>query len=113
MRMINWPAIIYVDGDDELTYVASESEWNNHPEWSAAEYDVEDVMIDSTGVVYRIGSMSSGVVQLDKTDQKISVTQLVTLVKRHAALNNACCIEKMGFRNIEEGMTIIASLADE
>jgi hypothetical protein len=111
--MINWPAVISVHGDDELIYIPSEIEWVNHPEWSAVNYDNEDILVDSRGRVYRIDDLIGGTVQPAATDQKISVTQLVTLVQRHAALNNACCIEKMGFRNIEAGMVIIASLTRE
>ena len=111
--MINWPAIINVDGDDELTYVASHAQWINHPEWSAEEYAADDVMIDSAGRVYRLDNMINGCVLPTATGQVISVNQLITLVQRHAVLNSACCIEKIGFRNIEEGLVIIASLAEE
>lgn len=111
--MINWPAFIVVYGDDELTYVASDVRWSNHPEWSAVEYAADDLLVDSTGRVYRIDNLVNGRVQPASTDQVISTNQLVTLVQRHAALNNACCIEKIGFRNIKEGMAIIASLAED
>lgn len=111
--MINWPAIINLVDDDELTYIASDADWLAHPEWFAVEYDDEDVLIDSKGIVYRLDSMSNEMVRPVKTDQVISLAQLVTLVQRHAAVNKTCCIEKIGFRNIEQGMAIVASLAEE
>lgn len=111
--MISWPAFIYVDGDDELTYIASDVQWIHHPEWSTVEYSADDVLVDSTGRIYLLDNMVNGRVQLASTDQVISVNQLVILVQRHAALNSTCCIEKIGFRNIEEGLAIIASLSEE
>jgi len=111
--MISWPAFIYVDGDDELTYIASDVQWINHPEWSTVEYSADDVLVDSTGRIYHMDNMLNGRVQPASTDQVISLNQLVLLVQRHAALNNACCIEKIGFRNIGEGLAIIASLTED
>lgn len=111
--MISWPAFIYVDGDDELTYIASYEQWINHPEWSTVEYSADDVLVDSTGRIYHLDNMVNDRVMPASTDQVISLNQLVIMVQRHAALNNACCIEKIGFRNTEEGLAIIASLSEE
>lgn len=111
--MISWPAFINVDGDDELTYIASDEQWINNTEWSTGEYSAGDVLVDSTGRIHLLNNMVNGRVVPVSTDQVISLNQLVILVQRHAALNNTCCIEKIGFRNIEEGLAIIASLSEE
>ncbi len=111
--MINWPAIIHYQGDDELHYVASELEWDNTPESSTTDYAGAAVMIDSTGHVYRLTEPQDGNGRLLATGQTFSVDDLVNLVQRHAAINNSCCVEKIGFRTIDEAMAIIASLAEE
>lgn len=111
--MINWPAIIHYQGDDELCYVASELEWESYPEWSTMDYAEAAVLIDSAGRVYRMAGLQDGNENLLATGQTISVNDLVKLVQRHAAMINTCCIEKIGFRTIDEAMAIIASLAEE
>ena len=111
--MINWPAIIHYQGDDELHYVASELEWENTPESSTTDYAGAAVMIDSTGHVYRLTEPQVGNGRLLATGQTFSVDDLVNLLQRHAAINNSCCVEKIGFRTIDEAMAIIASLAEE
>jgi len=111
--MVNWPAIIACDGDDELTYIASAAEWNSHPDRGSMGYGVDCRMIDSSGCVYHMDNMEGGEVQLLVTGHSMPVKELIALVQRHAALNNTCCIEKIGFRRIKEGLAIIASLVQE
>ncbi len=111
--MVNWPAIIACDGDDELTYITSATEWNSHPDRAVMGYGVDCRMIDSTGYVYHMDNMEDGEVQLLATGKSMSVKELIALVQRHAAMNNTCCIEKIGFRRIEEGLAIMASLVQE
>ena len=111
--MIDWPAIIHVDGDDELALVGSAQEWGSHDEWSAVEYSADDFLLDSGGQVYRLDCSTNGIVQPAATGRTLTVSEFIALVKRHAALSSACCIEKIAFRNIEEGMAIVASLTTE
>jgi hypothetical protein len=111
--MINWPAIIHYQGDDELCYVASEFEWERNPEWSATDFTEADVLIDSVGRVYRMADLQEGNERLLATGQIISVNDLLNLVQRHAAMNNTCCVEKIGFRTIDEAMAVIASLVEQ
>lgn len=111
--MINWPAIIHYQGDDELRYVASELEWERNSAWSATDYAEADVLIDSAGHVYRMADLQDGNDRLLATGQTISVDDFVDLVQRHATISNICCVEKIGFRTIDEAMVIIASLAEE
>ena len=111
--MIDWPAIIHVDGDDELVLVGSAQEWSSHDEWSAVEYSADDFLFDSGGQVYRLDRLSNGFVQPAATGRVVPVSEFIAMVKRHAALCSTCCIEKIAFRNIEEGMAIVASLTTE
>jgi hypothetical protein len=111
--LIDWPAIIHVDGDDELVLVGSAQEWSSHDGWSAVEYSADDFLFDSGGQVYRLDCSSNGFAQPEATGRVVSISEFIALVKRHAALSSACCIEKIAFRNIEEGMAIVASLTME
>lgn len=111
--MINWPAIINYHGDDELVYVASDSEWNNEPDLSAYHYDDKDILIDSTGSVYQLSIIKDGYVEPKSSNDSVSLEHLVTLVKRHAAQQEQCCIEKISFKNINEGIQLVASMSVE
>ena len=111
--MINWPAIIKYNGDDELGYVANESEWSNDADLSLITYDDNDVLIDNNGHIYHLNIMENGVVYPRSTKTAISLSQLIQLVKRHAVLQGECCIEKIVFKNISEGIQLIASMCEE
>lgn len=111
--LIDWPAIIHVEGDDELALVESAQDWDSHHEWSAVEYSADDFLLDSSGQVYRLDYLSNGSVQPAVVERVVPVSEFIAMVKRHAALCRACCIEKLTFSNIEEGMAIVASLAAE
>jgi hypothetical protein len=110
---INWPAIITREGDDELTYVATEQVWLNDPGLNAEVYMPGDKLIDSTGKLYLLENKENGVIQPVYSKQVISVDSLIGFVKKHAATTNICCIDKIGFRDFKEGMAIVASLADD
>lgn len=50
--MILWPAIIKYEGESELTFVSSESEWQCDVDLHFFSYEDDDVLIDSTGAIY-------------------------------------------------------------
>ena len=111
--MIIWPAIINYHGDDELIYVASSTEWNNEPELSVYGYDDDDILIDSTGSIYRLSKTVKGIVAPELTNDIIPPEELINLVQKHAAQQGQCCIEKIMFKNISEGIQLVASMRDE
>mgnify|MGYP001550165763 CR=1 FL=1 len=113
LSRIDWPAIIARDGDDELTFVASEESWVNDPGISAVQYWEDDVLIDRTGRRYHLDKMEAGITRPYPADRRLSLDELLGLIKRHAAASNTCCVDKIGFRNIDEGMAIVASLVDD
>jgi len=111
--MISWPAIIQYHGDDELGYVATESEWNNDADLSAYGYDDNDALIDNHGRIYQLNIVDNGIVHPSSTNNTISLYQLIKLVQKHAALQGECCIEKIMFKSISEGIQLVASMGEE
>ena len=111
--MISWPVIINYHGDDELASVASESEWNNDSGLSAYNYHTSDVLIDNSGCIYLLNTTEDGIVHPHSTNRTISLNQLIKLVQRHAALQGECCIEKIIFKSISEGIQLVTSMRDE
>lgn len=110
--MISWPAIIKYHGDDELAYVATESEWNNDADLSAYAYDDNDALIDNNGRIYQLNIRVSDIVVPRTANNTMSLYQLIKLVQTHAALQGECCIEKIVFKSITEGIQLVASMSE-
>lgn len=111
--MISWPAVIKYHGDDELGYIDSESEWNNDADLSACDYDSNDGLIDSHGRVYRLDNKENGVVHPVATNNTIALYQFIKLVKLHASAQGECCIEKIVFNSLKQGIQLLASLVEK
>lgn len=108
--MVSWPAIIKYHRDDELTYIASEAQWARDPDLSEFTYEENDALIDHNGRVYMLNKTINDVVQPLATQNIVTLHQLTRLVQRHAAVKGECCIEKIGFKNIADGIALVASL---
>ena len=110
--MISWPAIIKYHGDDELAYVATESDWNNDTELSAYSYDDNDALIDNNGHIYHLNIAVNGTVVPRPSNNNIPLHQLIKHVQKHAALRGECCVEKIFFKSINEGIQLVASMGE-
>ena len=109
--IINWPAVIKYHGENELTYVSSELEWNSDADLSEFNYGESDRLIDSGGHVYHLEDKDSGYIYPILTESTIPLYEFLSLVKLHASAQGECCIEKMMFKSIAEGMKIVESLS--
>jgi hypothetical protein len=108
--MIHWPAIIKYHGDDELLYVSSQQAWQQDTEVSTVAYQAEDYLIDNEGRLYQLRQQQHGQVEILATDNVIPLDEFIQLVRRHAVAHQQCCVDKIMFRNISEGMQMVASL---
>lgn len=112
MKIINWPAILKYHGEDELIYLASETKWNNDADLSAFNYEEDDALIDNNGRVYHLNKSEKGMIHPTSTNDIIPLSQLIKLVQKHAATNGECCIEKIVFKSIAEGIKLVASMSE-
>ena len=110
--MINWPAVINFDGDEELVYIASDSEWRRDAESLLYNHSGDDQLIDSSGRIYKLVHNKDGTIQTDDTGNMIDLDEFVKLVRIHASNSHRCCIEKINFRDIADGIMLIASMSD-
>jgi len=108
-----WPVIIKHDGDDELTYVASLSDWQADPALSAYPYQDTDILIDADGQVFELhyDNINSSV-RLNYTQMAISLSRFSELVQMHMARLEQCCISKITFKNYQQGFDLVASSGD-
>lgn len=111
--MINWPVVIKLDGDDELAYVGSEEEWMRDAESHMYNHKGDDYLIDSSGHIFSLEHMQNGIINAESTSKQILLQDFVRLVRIHASNSHRCCIEKINFRNIAEGISLVASMSDD
>ena len=110
--MINWPAVIKFDGDEELVFIRSNTEWKRDAESLLYNHSGDDQLIDSSGRVYSLVHHEDGSLHTENTGSTVGLTQFVKLVRIHASNSHRCCIEKINFRDIAEGIRLIASMSD-
>lgn len=108
--MITWPAVIKFEGDDELSFVASQAEWESDEGLSRVQYDVADQLIDSDGKIYELKGGENGAINLAETGSQIELTEMTELVRKHASQLGNCCVSKIFFTTLSEAVATVESL---
>ncbi len=108
--MINWPAVINYDGDDELIYIGSYDEWIRDAESHLYNHKDGDRLIDSSGDIFYLDHVQDDIRNSQATGNRITLEDFIRLVRIHASNSHRCCIEKIYFRNIAEGISLITSM---
>jgi len=111
--MVKWPAVIRYHGDDELTCVGSAAEWKRDADSLIYHHRGNNDLIDSDGRVYSIvPAQQHGFIYV-ASDERVTLEDFIRLVRVHASSTHRCCIEKISFRSIAEGIALVASMADD
>ena len=110
--MVEWPAVIRYCGDDELTYVGSVAEWKRDAESHLYTHQDGNQLIDSNGFVYNIVSSPWHGFDYEASDERVTLEDFIRLVRIHASSAHRCCIEKIRFRSIAEGIELVAGMDD-
>lgn len=108
--MITWPAVIKYEGDEELTYIDSAEEWTRDVESHLYNHTGDDCLIDSNGHVFSLQHVHGEAINAEDNGERITLEQFIRLVRIHASNSHNCCIEKINFRNIAEGIKLVASM---
>jgi hypothetical protein len=106
---IHWPAVIQYRGDDELRFIASRSHWAEY--CRAPDLHSNDRLIDALGAVYQL-DLAAGSLGLLQTDDRVSLNEVLDLVRAHAAVHNQCCVAKLGARSISEVIHLVEHISD-
>ena len=110
--MVKWPVVIRYRGDDELTYVGSVEEWKRDAESHLYTHQSGNQLIDSNGLVYDIVPSQRHGFDYEPCDERIALEDFIMLVQIHASSAHRCCIEKIRFRSIAEGIALVAGMDD-
>lgn len=110
--MITWPAFIKFAGDDELSFIATQSVWENDANLSQFHYDPMDQLIDANGVIYSLLDHQNEILTPQATGEKIELEALTNLVRAHAAQLGNCCVAKLGFYSVAEAVASVGMFTD-
>ena len=105
--MVEWPALIKLQGDDELLFFASQQAWTNSDEAQHGFFTDDDRLIDSQGDVFRFLLTPERRVGLHKTGEYVSKDELIALVKAHMSLIKACCVSKFYADTVSEAILAV------
>ena len=112
-RVIYWPAVIKFRGDDELAHIGSAEEWQRDASSYLYHHNDGNILIDSKGHVLNLSRGVDGRINAEKTGIRIEVADFIRLVRIHASSSHRCCIEKISFRTVAEGIGLVAAMNDD
>jgi hypothetical protein len=102
-KSINWPCIIKHANDPELTYL------DNEQDLAHLEPDESDILIDASGSIY-IPDKTEWVTEVASETMKL--TELLGMVKAHAAQSGSCCVAKLYAPTITEAFKIVKDTSE-
>lgn len=112
MMDINWPAILKHSDDTELTYIRNRADWDNNADLHHVNYDDSDVLIDSSGNLFRLTTrLQNGVIPMP-CHASLALEDILGLIKAHAAHTGSCCVAKLYAPSIPEAFKILESLLE-
>ncbi len=109
--MINWPALLKLEGDDELYYFGSEQECVNEIEQLILSN--EDHLIDSQGRVFTVKPDSENQFGFVATGKTYTLDDITQLIQNHEFNAAQVCITKIVFTSIEQAIAALSYLAEE
>jgi len=107
---VNWPGIIKHLNDAELTYVSDQNEWDNDEDLHCFEYDESDYLVDSSGKIFSLTTRLDKYVKPEPRGESMTLHDILSLVKVHAAQSGSCCVAKLYAPTINEAFKIVESL---
>jgi hypothetical protein len=104
--MIVWPAVLKLEGDDELLYFASYEDTRH--ECSQMILAGGDVLIDSVGSSYQVVFTADNAFELHQTAKMYSAADLSLLIQAHEFNAAGRCIIKIHFSSVVEAIKALA-----
>lgn len=106
--MVNWPAVIKLQGDDELIYIPNATAWEQDPDLSGYHYNDNDRLIDSCGNSYSlVTNQQSKTANISPCNMKYNSVEFCELLKAHFLCLQHCCVSKFFIKSIDEGMLML------
>ncbi|MGL4713338.1 MAG: DUF4144 family protein [Shewanella sp.] len=123
MSSIEWPAIVKLTQNDELLYLEHQKDWLELACLYQHHFIETDQLLDSKGQRYLINVCSQSVCsqknhedpvgelpRLRRQKQDLPLNELITWVQHHAQALGQCCVAKLAFTTIAQGIEIVRTL---
>jgi hypothetical protein len=111
--VVSWPAIIKYQGESELTFVSSESEWECDADLHFFSYEEGDVLIDSLGSIYALDERIENCIKPRATGRCFDRGDILEIIKEHFSCIGECCVSKFAINTILEGIAIVGSVEEK
>ncbi|CAA0103339.1 Uncharacterised protein [BD1-7 clade bacterium] len=95
--MITWPAVIKYEGDDELSFMHSQAEWDQDADSHLLSFAEGDVLIDSEGCLFNLNNAYDNGNTPLQSQETLSLSALTEVVRKHASVVGQCCSSKIAF----------------
>ncbi|CZF86174.1 DUF4144 domain-containing protein [Grimontia marina] len=100
-----WPAILKLEGDDELIFIASQSQLEG--EVTDMIFSNEDILIDSEGASFLL-SMENRQISLFRHTQRFNAAEVSGLIQAHEFCKAEVCLTKIHFPTVREAIAALA-----
>ena len=111
-QAIRWPAFIQFSGQAELSYLANESAWVAEAHQHLQTYQPGDRVVDSVGQLFALKG-SGHTAELSPTGEKLTLPELLPIVRAHAAQAGLCCTAKLSAASIGEAVQLLSTLHED
>jgi hypothetical protein len=109
--MINWPAFLKYDNDDELLYLPDQSSWQQESAQIAFDPQSSDRLVDVTGQVFAL-RLKDNSVELQSLGENMSLEDVLGLIKAHEAQKGSCCVAKLYAPTLTDAFRMLAAIGD-
>ncbi|CZF82872.1 hypothetical protein GCE9029_03493 [Grimontia celer] len=100
-----WPAILKLDGDDELLFIANQSQFED--EATDMIFSDEDILIDSEGASFLL-SMANRQISLVPHTKHFNAIEASALIQAHEFCKAEVCLTKIQFPTVREAIAALA-----
>lgn len=102
------PACVRFHGDDELHFIGTQDAWRQDVQLSRGQIHPDDRLIDADGYLYTLERDADGHLGCRRAPGRLSLPEVLQLVRRHAAQDGACCVAKLSAASIAEAIAMLA-----
>ncbi|HEY8354897.1 MAG TPA: DUF4144 family protein [Methylophilaceae bacterium] len=99
-----WPAVLKLHGTDELVWLPDHAEWQQASHLRSLRLTPQDCLVDSEGKIFRIDAGR----QLVAGSERLDLTEVLQLVRLHAAQDGACCAAKLAAPSIAAAIALVS-----
>ncbi|KXF81927.1 DUF4144 family protein [Enterovibrio coralii] len=100
--MIQWPCIFKLEGDDELMYLASQSQLE--AEFEALIWSDDDYLIDSQGRRFSVQRAKGGELAFEATSCVFTSDEVTLLIQAHEFSKAEVCLTKIHFLSVSDAI---------